>query len=170
MHKLRFHTSFVHLLEASRGARSKNLALVLTLAIVLSFLASCGSMTTGQTSMVSLQLASPLEAVQFAPPLPGPAILDLRPSSMSIVGHLDCQRRGAFVCRALVISRASNRNNLRWFAFTNVPGHIVFRPSGGVLAPGRSVLVTIIVPFTSCTRGLFFFRGQSNTHTIVWAC
>jgi hypothetical protein len=170
MCNLRSHRSFSHLLEAYKGARSKNIAIVLTLTIVLSFLASCGPVTTGQASIVAPQFASTLDVVQFAPPLPGPAILDLRPMSMSIVGHLDCQIKGAFVCRALVISRSSNQNTLHWFAFTNVPGHIVFRPSRGVLAPGRSVLVTIIVPFTACTHGLFFFRGQTNTHTIAWAC
>jgi hypothetical protein len=31
-------------------------------------------------------------------------------------------------------------------------------------------LVTITVPFTACTQGLFFFRGPINTHTITWAC
>jgi len=170
MHNIRSHQSFSRLLAAYRSARSKNIAVVLALAVALSFLASCGSLTTGQASIIAPQFASTLDAVQLAPPLPGPAILDLRPMSMSIVGHLDCQSRGAFVCRALVISRSSNQNALHWFAFTNIPGHIVFRPSRGVLAPGRSVLVTIIVPFTACTHGLFFFRGQTNTHTITWAC
>ncbi|MFL5666438.1 MAG: hypothetical protein ACJ8BW_34585 [Ktedonobacteraceae bacterium] len=99
-----------------------------------------------------------------------PAILDLQPLSMSIVGHLDCQKNGVFVCFARVLSRSSNQSNLHWFAFTNVPGSIAFHPSSGVLAPGQSVLVTITVPFTACTHGLFFFRGPINTHTITWAC
>jgi hypothetical protein len=94
----------------------------------------------------------------------------LRPSSMSIVGHLDCQKNGAFVCFAQVLSRPDAQSNLHWFAFTNVPGGIVFRPSSGVLGAGQSVLVTITVPFTACTQGLFFFRGPINTHTITWAC
>ncbi len=99
-----------------------------------------------------------------------PAVLDLRPASMSIVGHLDCNRNGVFVCFARVISGTSNQSNLHWVAFTNVPGHIVFSPSSGVLAPGQSVLVTISVPFNACTQGLFFFQGPINTHTITWAC
>ena len=99
-----------------------------------------------------------------------PAVLDLRPSSMSIVGHLDCQKNAAFVCFARVISGASNQSNLHWFAFTNVPGNILFSPSSGILPPGQSVLVTITVPFNACTPGLFFFRGPINTHTITWAC
>ncbi|MDQ6661667.1 MAG: hypothetical protein M3Z24_11965, partial [Chloroflexota bacterium] len=88
-----------------------------------------------------------------------PAVLDLRPSSMSIVGHLDCQKNGAFVCFARVLSSSSNQSNLHWTAFTNVPGGVAFSPASGVLAPGQSVLVTITVPFTACTPGLFFFQG-----------
>ncbi|HEY7851172.1 MAG TPA: hypothetical protein VIC27_13970 [Ktedonobacterales bacterium] len=99
-----------------------------------------------------------------------PPVLDLRPASMSIVGHLDCSSNGAYICSAEVISRASNQTGLRWSAFTNVPGHITFSPSGGTLAAGNTILVTITVPFTACTRGLFFFRGPANTHTIDWAC
>ena len=89
---------------------------------------------------------------------------------MSIVGHLDCNKNGAFICFARVLSRTSNQSNLHWLAFTNVPGQITFSPSSGVLAPGQSVLVTITVPFNACTPGLFFFRGPINTHTITWAC
>jgi hypothetical protein len=89
---------------------------------------------------------------------------------MSIVGHLDCNKNGAFVCLARVLSRSDAQSDLHWVAFTNVPGHIAFSPSSGVLAPGQSVLVTITVPFTACTPGLFFFQGPINTHTITWAC
>lgn len=89
---------------------------------------------------------------------------------MSIVGHLDCQRTTVYVCQARVLSRAGNQSNLHWIAFTNIPGHIVFSPASGSLAPGHSVFVTIFVPFTACTRGLFFFQGPINTHTITWAC
>lgn len=100
-----------------------------------------------------------------------PPILDLRPSSMSFVGHLDCTNRNAtYTCLAQVTDRATATSDLHWIGFTNVPGHIVFSPSGGVLAPGQSVLVSIIIPLNDCTQGLFFFRGQVNTHTITWAC
>ena len=104
------------------------------------------------------------------PVAPAPAILDVRPSSMSIVGHLDCQKNGAYICFARVISEASNQSNLQWVAFTNVPGNIVFSPASGVLTPGQSVLITITVPLNDCTTGLFYFRGPANTHTISWAC
>ncbi len=106
------------------------------------------------------------------PPAPqaGPAILDLQPATMSIVGHLDCQRTMVYVCQARVLSRSSNQSDLHWTAFANIPGHLVFSPASGVLAPGQSVLVTISVPFTSCTPGLFYFQGAINTHTITWAC
>ena len=105
------------------------------------------------------------------PPVSMPPILDLRPSSMSFVGHLDCtNRNGTYTCLAQVTDRATATSDLHWVGFTNVPGHIVFSPSGGVLAPGQSVLVSIIIPVNDCTQGLFFFRGQVNTHTITWAC
>jgi hypothetical protein len=39
-----------------------------------------------------------------------------------------------------------------------------------VLAPGQSTLITITVPLSDCTRGLFAFHGPANTHTISWAC
>src|SRR5579863_1209081 len=80
---------------------------------------------------------TPLPVPTSPPPaLTGaPAILDLRPLSMSIVGHLDCQSNGAYICFARVLSRPNAQSNLHWFAFTNVPGNITFSPSSGVLAP-----------------------------------
>lgn len=105
------------------------------------------------------------------PPAPAPAILDLRPSSMSIVGHLDCsQSNGNYVCFARVLSEANAQSNLNWVAYTNVPGGVSFSPVRGTLAPGQSVLVTIFIPLHACTPGLFFFQGPINTHTITWAC
>jgi hypothetical protein len=104
-------------------------------------------------------------------PAPAPAVLDLRPPSMSFVGHLDCsQSNGDYVCLARVLSAANAQSNLNWFAFTNVPGGVSFSPVRGTLAPGQSVLVTIFVPLHACTPGLFFFQGPINTHTITWAC
>lgn len=113
---------------------------------------------------------APVPAPTSAPAQGAPAILDLRPASMSIVGHLDCQKSGAYICFARVLSRASNQSNLSWSASTNVPGRISFSPASGVLVPGQSVLITITVSFTACTPGLFIFQGPVNTHTITWAC
>ncbi len=196
MHHYSFCGPIARLLYPYRKIRTNNVIVVLTSVIILSVLASCGSATTGQASSVTPiptattaptltpiptvvptpaptplpPTPTPTAAPQPNSPAPAPAILDLRPLSMSIVGHLDCQRNAAFICFARVVSRPSAQDNLHWFAFTNVPGHIVFKPSSGVLAPGQSVLVTIIVPFNACTPGLFFFRGPINTHTITWAC
>lgn len=89
---------------------------------------------------------------------------------MSFVGHLDCPGKTAYVCTARVISGSGNQSDLHWHTFTNIPGHIVFNPASGVLSPGTSVLVQITIPFGDCTRGLFFFQGPINTHTITWAC
>jgi hypothetical protein len=133
---------------------------------------------TPKPKQVPTATPTPKPAIAQAPiptatPMPAqgaPAILDLRPESMSIVGHLDCQKNGAYICFARVLSRASNQSNLNWSASTNVPGQISFSPASGVLAPGQSVLITITVPFTACTPGLFIFQGPINTHTITWAC
>jgi hypothetical protein len=153
-------------------------------------LASCGAAATAmkstptptQTHVIAptpspvftpTHVPTPQPTPVQVPPTPvqgAPAILDLRPSSMSIVGRLDCQKNGAFVCFARVLSRSSNQSNLHWTAFTNVPGGVTFSPARGVVTPGQSMLVTITVPFTACTPGLFFFQGPVNTHTITWAC
>ncbi len=193
MWHLRFRGLVARLSRPHKGTRRNNVIVVFCLAIVVIVLASCGSVTTGQTRPVTptptlarsptaipthVPMPTPTHAPKPAvtpqptqpPPVPAPAILDVRPSSMSLVGHLDCQNNGTFVCLARVLSRSSNQSNLHWVAFTNVPGNIVFSPASGVLAPGQSVLVTITVPLNACTPGLFFFQGPINTHTITWAC
>lgn len=173
------------------GTRTKVTLMLVCLAFFSSLLVACGSSSTAVQSRPSpppthvirptpspmvtptpkpTPVARPVPTPTRAPIQGAPAILDVRPSSMSIVGHLDCQKNGAFVCLARVLSSQNNQGNLHWVAFTNVPGHIVFSPSSGVLAPGQGVLVTITVPFAACTPGLFFFQGPVNTHTITWAC
>ncbi len=119
--------------------------------------------------------SQPTQPIQpTAPPVTqpsaAPAVLDLQPASMSIVGHLDCKKTTNFTCFARVLSRPGNQSVLNWDAFTNVPGGITFSPASGALTPGQSILITIIVPSNACTPGLFFFRGPINTHTITWAC
>ncbi len=180
------------------GPQTYTALVVFCLAILVSLmLASCGSVAATQTNLITptptptstpsptptpsptlaptptptpVPIPRPTLVPQPTPPPVAPAILDVRPSSMSLVGHLDCQRNGAYVCFARVLSRADTQTNLKWFAYTNVPGNIVFSPVRGVLAPGQSTLITITVPFNDCTPGLFFFRGPINTHTITWAC
>ena len=177
-----------------KGIRKHNIVLVTFIAIVAIVLASCGSPAAGQTNqafptptITTVPSNTPTTAPALTPtstPKPttspqatvtptqpaAPAILDVRPSSMSIVGHLDCNRASTYVCLARVLSRADAQSDLHWTAFTNVPGNIGFSPASGVLAPGQSVLITITIPFNACTPGLFFFRGPVNTHTITWAC
>jgi hypothetical protein len=173
--------------------RTRMIVTVLCIAFVSSMLAACGASATAVKStptptpahvIVPTPKPGPTQAPTPQPtptqvpeptptPMPvqgAPAILDLRPSSMSIVGHLDCQKNGTFVCFARVLSSSSNQSDLHWTAFTNVPGGVAFSPASGVLAPGQSVLVTITVPLNACTPGLFFFRGPVNTHTITWVC
>jgi hypothetical protein len=177
-----------HFSQSYKVAQSKNSVVVFGLVLLIIVLASCGSTAAGQTSAVTptstqapLPTATPTHVPTHTPTPkptvapqptqpPAPAILDLQPLSMSIVGHLDCQKNGKFVCLARVLSRSSNQSDLHWSSFTNVPGNIGFSPASGVLTPGQSVLVTITVPFNACTQGLFFFRGPVNTHTITWAC
>jgi len=105
-----------------------------------------------------------------APTQPPPApILDVAPSSMSIVGHLDCSKTtSVFVCQAAVISNASNQTALHWVAFANISG-VGFIPSQGSLSPGTRVILIVKIPVHECS-GTFFFRGPANTHTISWQC
>jgi hypothetical protein len=183
-----------HLPSSHQVIRRNSIVIVPCIVILMIILASCGSLAAGQTTSVTPvpTLASSPTVIPthvptptFTPkPTPTPtevpqptqqptsasAILDLQPLSMSIVGHLDCQKKGEFVCLARVLSRSTNQGDLHWTAFTNVPGNIGFSPVSSILAPGQSVLVTITVPFSACTPGLFFFRGPVNTHTITWAC
>jgi hypothetical protein len=195
MRHLNFRGQIDRFSQAHKVTQNNNSVIVLCLALFIFVLASCGSVAAGQTSIVTpvptlapsptaipthgltpiptlRPTPTPTEAPQPTQPpsTSAPAILDLRPLSMSIVGHLDCQKNGKFVCFARVLSRSSNQSDLHWSAFTNVPGNIGFSPVSGVLAAGQSVLVTISVPFNACTAGLFFFRGPVNTHTITWAC
>jgi hypothetical protein len=191
MWHLNFRGQIDRFSQAHKVTQNNNSVVMLCLALLMLVLASCGSVIVGQTTTITPvpTLASSPTAIPThvptskptpkptvapqptsPPPILAPAILDLRPLSMSIVGHLDCQKNGKFVCFARVLSRSSNQSNLHWSAFTNVPGNIGFSPASGVLAAGQSVLVTISVPFNACTAGLFFFRGPVNTHTITWAC
>jgi hypothetical protein len=191
MWHLNFRGQIDRFLQTHKVTQNNNSVVILCLAILILVLASCGSAAAGQTTTITPvpTLASSPTAiptpVPTSKPTPkstvapqstqpssasAPAILDLQPLSMSIVGHLDCQKNGKFICFARVLSRSSNQSNLHWSAFTNVPGNIGFSPVSSVLTPGQSVLVTITVPFNACTAGLFFFRGPVNTHTITWAC
>jgi hypothetical protein len=157
-------------------------AVVLLSALLLaSALAACGTSSsatqTGVTPTATPTLAPtlaptapPTATSQPNPPLSSTAILDVRPSSMSIVGHLDCTKGSAYSCAARVLARSSNTGSLRWSTSTTVPGKVVFSPASGVLAPGQSTLITITVPLNDCARGLFAFHGPANTHTISWAC
>ena len=182
--------------SSQQMTRRTSTVIVPCIVILMITLVSCGSVAAGQTTTVTpiptlapsptaipthvptptfTPMPTPTPAPTEAPqptqqPTSASAILDLQPLSMSIVGHLDCQKKGAFVCLARVLSRSTNQGDLHWSAFTNVPGNIGFSPVSSMLAPGQSVLVTITVPFSACTPGLFFFRGPVNTHTITWAC
>ncbi|HJT57268.1 MAG TPA: hypothetical protein VJ761_12285 [Ktedonobacteraceae bacterium] len=197
MSHLNYGKLYNHVAHSQPGTFMKNVMVVFCLALLVSVLASCGATATGQTSqptpiptptlapsptVAPTHVVSPTPTPRptpkptvapqpTQPPVaPQPPVLDLRPLSMSFVGHLDCNHNGAYVCLARVISESNAQSNLHWSAFTNVPGHIVFSPSSGVLTPGQGVLVAITIPLNACTPGLFFFRGPINTHTITWAC
>lgn len=198
MKHLNFRGPIARFSQSHKEFKNNSIVSAQCLIILFFALASCGSAVAGQSNTVSptptiapspttvpthvptpipTQKPAPVPTIAPQPTQPtqptqtaAPAILDLRPLSMSIVGHLDCQNKGTFVCFARVLSGASNQSNLHWSAFTNVPGNIGFSPVSGVLTPGQSVLITITVPTNACTPGLFFFRGPVNTHTITWAC
>jgi hypothetical protein len=167
--------------DADGWARIRRAAAPLCALLLASALAACGAASSAAVSQATPPASptisptraptlTPTATSQPSPPLSTTAILDVRPSSMSLVGHLDCTKGAAYTCAAKVLARSSNQGSLRWSASTTVPGQIVFSPSSGVLAPGQSALVTITTPLDACTHGLFFFRGPANTHTISWAC
>jgi hypothetical protein len=172
---------------------SRTLLLLLCTLLLVSFLAACGAVSTGPQAAHTAKApstptlaptpavaptATPVPTVGTPPPTVPPtpalsasAILDVRPSSMSIVGHLDCSQSGtSYTCMAEVLALSSNQGSLGWLASTTVPGNVVFHPASGVLAPGQHILISITVPLGDCTQGLFVFRGPANTHTISWAC
>lgn len=165
-------------------SRTRLFALFGALLLSSALLASCGSAATAQSAHLKptpkptlaptpkpTPIPAPPPPPVQPPPPQGPVILDLRPASMSFVGHLDCPiSNGAYVCEALVISNASNPGPLNWTAFVNFASNVTFSPGGGTLAPGTSVAVFIHIPTTDCNSGLFFFQGPANTHTITWAC
>src|SRR5581483_4311860 len=60
--------------------------------------------STPQPTPVATQAPQPTTPPQ---PVSMPPILDLRPSSMSFVGHLDCtNKNGTYTCPAIVTDRA----------------------------------------------------------------
>ena len=153
-------------------------AVLLTCALLIAnILAACGAASTRPTSNATTatsptpsRIPTPTVTPQPNPPLSATAILDVRPASMSLVGHLDCTLGTAYSCPAAVLARSSNQGSLRWSTSTTVPGQVAFNPSSGVLAPGQQMIVTITVPLGDCTHGLFFFHGPANTHSIGWTC
>jgi hypothetical protein len=167
-----------------RQFAARSAILLLGVVLLVSALAACGTTspvaqtgatptaTTAPPTLTPTQAptAPPTATPKPNPPLSTSAILDVRPSSMSLVGHLDCAKGSAYSCAARVLARSSNMGSLRWSTSTTVPGAVTFSPASGVLAPGQSTLITITVPLNDCTRGLFAFHGPANTHTISWAC
>ena len=121
---------------SQKRRRKYNVVLVTFIAIVAIVLASCGSPAAGRTNQASpvptitvVPSNTPTTAPALTPtstPKPttspqatvtptqpaAPAILDVRPSSMSIVGHLDCNRASNYVCLARVLSRADAQSDL----------------------------------------------------------
>lgn len=177
------------------GKKHRSIPVILLCCVFMAgWLAACGSTAAGQTARPTptptlvptptptptpkpTPIPTPKPTPTPVPPPPppppppsGPTILDVRPSSMSLVGHLDCRRSGSlYFCTAEVIAESGNGRNLSWFAFANF-GDVGFSPASGVLAPGQGRFITITVGVTNCGGGLFFFRGPANTHTISWNC
>ena len=183
-----WHNPLKRVRSAPAHSHARIFVLFGVMLLISALLVSCGTPTPAQTakpkptatatatpsptpSPVPTQPPAPTQPPPGPPPVSNAAILDLQPASMSFVGHLDCPvSNGAFVCHARVTSRAGNPGSLQWTSFVNFANNVTFSPGSGILPPGQSVDVFIRIPTNDCTRGLFFFRGHANTHTITWAC
>ena len=76
---------------------------------------------------------------------------------------------GGWTCMATVRETGSSQDSLNWSASSSLGG-VSFTPSGGTLSPGESSMVTIFVPSSDCSYGIFTFTGQTNTVHRVWSC
>src|SRR5260221_5839941 len=70
---------------------------------------------------------------------------------------------------ATVRETGSSQGSLNWSASSSL-GEVSFTPSGGTLSPGESSMVSIFVPRSDCSCGIFTFTGQTNTVRRVWSC
>src|SRR5690242_8724311 len=103
-------------------------------------LVSCGASTTAQLAYPKPTTTPTPTPMLIPPPTPTPTqlpqqvpvILDLRPASMSFVGHLDCPiSHGDYVCQARVIAPTGNPGPLHWSSFVNFANNVVFDPGSG---------------------------------------
>lgn len=67
------------------------------------------------------------------------------------------------------LTASAGSGTLSWSAQTYLAG-VTFAPQNGVLAPGQSEQVSILVPDNACSYSSFNFAGPANTVAVSWAC
>src|SRR5260221_11921676 len=70
---------------------------------------------------------------------------------------------------ATVRETGSSQGSLNWSASSSL-GEVSFTPSGGTLSPGEPSMVSIFVPRSDCSYGIYTFTCQTNTVRRVWSC
>src|SRR5205823_14357166 len=74
-----------------------------------------------------------------------------------------------WLCRVTVEPGDGAQSDLDWFANTGLGG-VIFTPSDGTIPPGKSNVVTILIPNSACRDGVFTFVGQglNNSADVTW--
>ena len=96
------------------------------------------------------------------------AVLAVSPAGFRAGGNCT-SGGGGWTCMATVREMGSAQGSLNWSASSSLGG-VSFTPSGGTLSPGESGTVTIFVPKSDCSYGIFTFVGQTNTVRRMWSC
>ena len=96
----------------------------------------------------------------------------LRVNPTTFNANTDCsyaQGQGWY-CMAILSSDSGASDNLKWSASSS-PNGIAFYPANGILFPGQTALVNILIPEITCPASATFnFTGPNNIATASWSC
>ena len=121
----------------------------------------------------SIQVTLVVTHSQPGPPAPPPPVLTASPYSFNTPGDPGCSysANSGWICTASLSSDSRAHGNLNWSASSSGVSGVTFTPSHGVLSPGRTTKVTIIIPNMICpAQATFMFKGPRNTLDILWNC
>jgi Viral BACON domain len=136
------------------------------------YLASVDFTSNGGASQVTVLLG-----VTGSPPptdiLPAgpPPTLTVKPTAFT--GNTDCSyaQGEGWMCLASVSNTQQHRGPLNWATSSSGIKGIAFYPSKGMLLPGQSGEVNVLVPDTRCpAAATLSFKGPANAVTVAWRC